>query len=331
MPKTITRRLLCCALLAASTALATPFGTASAQDSFPVRPMKLVVPYAAGGGTDAIARLVAQGVGEKLGQSLVVENNGSAGGNIATQQAAKADPDGYTVLMANQGPMVVNPHLFKNVKIDPLTAFDPLTLITAAPLVVVVPKASSHATIKDLIDYAQKNPGKLTYGSAGNGSASHLATVLLAQEAKFQATHVPYRGAGPAVNDLLGGRMDFMVTTVPSILGLIESGDVKVLAVTSKTRAKKFQEVPSVAESGWPAYEATAWYGFVVPKGTPKDIADKIRKATVETITKGVVRERLEAEGAEPIGNSPEEFAAMMKAESARWAEIVKKANISID
>ena len=214
MPKTITRRLLSCALLAASTALATPFGGASAQDSFPVRPMKLVVPYAAGGGTDAIARLVAQGVGEKLGQSLIVENNGSAGGNVATQQAAKAEPDGYTVLMANQGPMVVNPHLFKNVKIDPLTAFDPITLITAAPLVVVVPKNSEHKTIKELIEHAQKNPGKLTYGSAGNGSASHLATVLLAQVTNFQATHVPYRGAGPALNDLLGGRMDFMVTTV---------------------------------------------------------------------------------------------------------------------
>lgn len=293
--------------------------------------MKLVVPYAAGGGTDAIARLVAQGVGEKLGQSLVVENNGSAGGNIATQQAAKADPDGYTVLMANQGPMVVNPHLFKNVKIDPLTAFDPLTLITAAPLVVVVPKNSPHKTIKDLIEHAQKNPGKLTYGSAGNGSASHLATVLLSQEAKFQAAHVPYRGAGPAVNDLLGGRMDFMVTTVPSILGLIQSGDVQVLAVTSKNRAAKFPDVPTVAESGWPDYEATAWYGFVVPKGTPQDIADKIRKATVDTITTGVVRERLEAEAAEPIGNSPEKFAAMMRAESARWAEIVRKANIAVD
>ena len=194
---TITRRLLCCALLA-STTIAAPFSGAIAQDNFPTRPMKLVVPYAAGGGTDAIARLVAQGVGEKLGQSLVVENNGSAGGNIATQQAAKAEPDGYTVLMANQGPMVVNPHLFKNVKIDRLTAFDPLTLITAAPLVVVVPKNSPHATIKDLIEHAQKNPSKLTYGSAGNGSASHLATGLLAQEAKFQDTHVPYRRPRPA-------------------------------------------------------------------------------------------------------------------------------------
>jgi tripartite-type tricarboxylate transporter receptor subunit TctC len=331
MPKTITRRLLCCAVLAASTTIAAPFSAAIAQNSFPTRPMKLVVPYAAGGGTDAIARLVAQGVGEKLGQSLVVENNGSAGGNVATQLAARAEPDGYTILMANQGPMVVNPHLFKNVKIDPLTAFDPLTLITAAPLVVVVPKNSSHKSIKELIDHAQKNPGKLTYGSAGNGSASHLATVLLAQAAKFEATHVPYRGAGPALNDLLGGRMDFMVTTVPSVVGLIQSGDVRVLAVTTKARAKKFPDVPSVAESGWPAYEATAWYGFAVPKGTPKDIADKIRKATVETITTGVVRERLAAEAAEPIGNSPEEFAAMMKGESARWAEIVKQASIAID
>jgi tripartite-type tricarboxylate transporter receptor subunit TctC len=293
--------------------------------------MRLLVPYAAGGGTDAIARLVAQGVGEKLGQSLVVENNGAAGGNIATQQAATAAPDGYTVLMANQGPMVVNPHLFKNVKIDPLTAFEPITLITAAPLVVVVPKNSPYKTIKELVEYAQKNPGKLTYGSAGNGSASHLATVLLAQIAKFEATHVPYRGAGPALNDLLGGRMDFMVTTVPSVLGLIESSDVRTLAVTSKARTKKFPDVPSVAESGWEAYEATAWYGFAVPKGTPKNIADKIRNATIETIKTGVVRERLENEGAEPLGNSPEEFAAMMKSESARWAEIIKKAAVSVD
>lgn len=293
--------------------------------------MRLLVPYAAGGGTDAIARLVAQGVGEKLGQSLVVENNGSAGGNIATQQAATSTPDGYTVLMANQGPMVVNPHLFKNVKIDPLTAFDPITLISAAPLIVVVPKASQFKTLQDLVDYANKYPGRMSYGSAGNGSASHLATVLLAQVTKMGAVHVPYRGAGPALTDLLGGRTEFMVTTVPSVLGLIESGDLRALAVTGKTRSTKFPDIPSVAESGWPDYEATAWYGFVVPKGTPKDIADKIRAATLESIKSGTVRDRLANEGAEPIGNSPEEFAAMMKAESARWAGIIKQAGISVD
>ncbi|KFC72234.1 putative exported protein [Bosea sp. LC85] len=293
--------------------------------------MRLLVPYAAGGGTDAIARLVAQGVGEKLGQSLVVENNGSAGGNLITAQAASAPADGYTVLMANQGPMVVNPHLFKNVKVDPLTAFDPITLISAAPLVVVVAQNSPYKTIKDLISFAEKNPGKLTYGSAGNGSASHLATVLLAQMAQFTAVHVPYRGAGPALTDLLAGQSDFMITTVPSVLGLIEGSKVRALAVTGKERAKLFPEVPSVAESGWASYEATAWYGFVVPKGTPKDVAAKIRTATVAAINDATIRDRLKNEGAEPIGNTPAEFTAMMEAESKRWAGIIKQAQIAVN
>lgn len=327
---TITRRHLC-SLIAAAAASACLPELARAQAAFPDKPMKLLVPYAAGGGTDAIARLVAQGVGERLGQSLVVENNGSAGGNLATAQAAAAPADGYTVLMANQGPMVVNPHLFKNVKIDPLTAFDPITLITAAPLVVVVAAKSPHKTLADLIGHAQKNPGKLTYGSAGNGSASHLATVLLAQTAEFDAVHVPYRGAGPALTDLLAGNSDFMVTTVPSVLGLIHGGKVKVLALTGKARAKLFPDAPTVAESGWPDYEATAWYGFVVPKGTPKDVAAKLRQATVEAINSPVIRERLQNEGAEPVGNRPEEFAAMMEAESRRWAGIIKQARLAIN
>ncbi len=327
---TTTRRQFCTlmASLAAGTCLSE---AAAAQAVFPERPMRLLVPYAAGGGTDAIARLVAQGVGERLGQSLVVENNGSAGGNLATAQAASSPADGYTVLMANQGPMVVNPHLFKNVRVDPLSAFDPLTLISAAPLVVVVAAGSPHKSLAELVGQAQKNPGKLTYGSAGNGSASHLATVLLSQTAQFNAVHVPYRGAGPALTDLLAGNSDFMVTTVPSVLGLIEGGKVRALAVTGRARAKLFPEVPSVAESGWPNYEATAWYGFVVPKGTPKQVAARLRNATVETINSALIRERLQNEGAEPIGNAPEEFAAMMEAESRRWAGIIREARLAIN
>jgi tripartite-type tricarboxylate transporter receptor subunit TctC len=323
----LSRRLLCSGLLAGLAVAAT---YAEAQQ-YPTRSMRLLVPYAAGGGTDAIARLVANGVSQKIGQTMVVENNGAAGGNVATQQAASAAPDGYTVLMANQGPMVVNPHIFKNMKVDPLTAFDPITLITAAPLVLVVPNDSKFKNVRELVEFAQKNPGKLNYGSAGNGSASHLATVLLGHLAKLDMVHVPYRGAGPALNDLLGGRADFMITTLPSVIGLIDGSQMRPLAVTTNARTKKFPDVPTISESGWPAYEATAWYGFVVPKGTPKEIVAKLREATIETITKGVVRERLEAEGAEPIGNSPEEFAAMMKAESARWADIVKQANIKVD
>ena len=323
----LSRRVLCSGLLVGFALAAT---YAEAQQ-YPTRSIRLLVPYAAGGGTDAIARLVAHGVSQKIGQTMVIENNGAAGGNVATQQAANAASDGYTVLMANQGPMVVNPHIFKNMKVDPLTAFDPITLITAAPLVLVVPNDSKFKNVRELVEFAQKNPGKLTYGSAGNGSASHLATVLLGHLAKLDMVHVPYRGAGPALNDLLGGRADFMITTLPSVVGLIDGSQMRPLAVTTKARTKKFPDVPSISESGWEAYEATAWYGFVVPKGTSKEIVAKLREATIETITKGVVRERLEAEGAEPVGNTPEEFAAMMKAESARWADLVKQANIKVD
>lgn len=303
----------------------------AAAETFPNRPIRLLVPYAAGGGTDAIARVIADGAGEKLGQSFVVENNGTAGGNIATQQAAAAAPDGYTVLMANQGPMVVNPHLFKSLRVDPLVVFDPVTLITSAPLVLVVPQESRFTSFKQLVDYGTANPGKLTYGSAGNGSASHMATILLAKLAKLNFVHVPYRGAGPALTDLLGGRTDFMITTLPSVTGLIETGRMRPLALTTKTRTKKLPEVPTIAESGFADYDSGAWYGFVVPKGTQADVIEKLRDATVRAINSNAVKTRLENDGAEPIGNTPAEFAAMMRAESARWAEVIKESSLSLE
>ena len=305
--------------------------TAVAADAYPSRPIRLLVPYAAGGGTDALARVIAQSVSEKLGQQVVVENNGSAGGNVATAQASTAAPDGYTVLMANQGPMVVNPHLFKNVKVDPLTAFDPITLIAGAPLVVVVPPDSPFTSMKELVDDAKANPGKLTYGSAGNGSASHLATLLLAQVAGLDMVHTPYKGAAPALNDVMGSQTDFMITTVPSVVGLIEGAKVRPLAVTTKARTKRLPEVPTIAEGGFAGYDTAAWYGFVVPKGTPEDVKAKLREATVAAINDATVRSRLDGEGAEPVGNTPEEFAAFMQAESKRWAELVKTAGLSLD
>ena len=326
----ITRRLFCSVLLATlAPIVAAPEGAVA--QGYPTKPVRLIVPYAAGGGTDAIARLVAQGFSERLGKTMVVENIGAAGGNLATQQAASARPDGYTVLMANQGPMVVNPHLFKNLTVDPLTAFEPVTLITAVPLVVVVRQDSPITDLHQLVEHARKDPGKTNYGSAGNGSASHLATILFAKMANLELVHVPYRGAAPALTDLLGGQTQFMITTLPSVYGMLKSSKVRALAVTTKTRAKKLPDVPTVAESGWEGYEAAAWYGFVVPKGTPKEIIATLRKVTIDTITSPAVRARLEDEGGEPIGNTPEEFAAMMKAESARWAEVVKDANITVD
>jgi tripartite-type tricarboxylate transporter receptor subunit TctC len=324
----ITRRLFCSGLVA------TPAIVSSSSlfaQSYPARPIRLIVPYAAGGGTDAIARLVAQKMGENLGQTIFVENIATAGGNIATQTAASAAPDGYTILMANQGPMAVNPHLFKSLKVDTLTAFAPITLIAAAPLVAVVPQKSEFQTVKQLVDFARANPGKLTYGSAGNGSASHLATLLLNVIAKVDTVHVPYRGAGPAISDLLGGQTQFMITTIPSVSGLIENGQMRALAVTSKQRAPTLPAVPSIAESGWPDYEASAWYGFVAPKGTPEELIKLLHKATVEAINDAVVRSRLANEGAKPVGNAPAEFGAFIKAEHGRWAEIVKTANLAVN
>jgi tripartite-type tricarboxylate transporter receptor subunit TctC len=325
----LSKRMLLASALGAFAVGLTPW-TAMA-DTFPGRPITLVVPYAAGGGTDAVARVIAQGVTDQVGQQVVVENNGTAGGNVATAAAAKAAPDGYTVLMANPGPMTVNPHLFKNVKIDPLTAFDPVTLIAKAPLVVVVPQGSRFASFQALVDHARANPGGLTYGSAGNGSASHLATLLLANSAGLDMVHVPYKGAGPAITDLVGGRLDFMITTLPSIVGFLDGGKATPLAVTTPERAARLPEVPTIAESGFPDYQTAGWYGFAVPDGTPPEVVTRLRDATVAAIRSPDVQKSLDIEGAVVVGSTPEEFGAFMQSESRRWAELVAKTGLTTD
>ena len=204
-----------------------------------------------------IARVVAQAMGEKLGQALVIENVSTGGGNVATATAAAAAPDGYTMLMANQGPIAVNPHIMKTVMVDTLTAFDAVTQVAETPLVVVVAETSRYRTFGELIDAMKQSPGKLTYGSAGNGSASHLATLLLAHVAKLEMVHVPYRGAGPAISDVLGGQTDFIITTLPSVIGLIDGGKMRPLAVTTLQRAPTLKDVPTVAESGLPTTKPT--------------------------------------------------------------------------
>ena len=305
-------------------------GRAFAQ-AFPTRPIKLILPYAAGGGTDAIARVVAQAMSEKLGQAVVIENISTGGGNVATATAASAAADGYTMLMANQGPIAVNPHIMKTVTVDTLTAFDAVTQVAETPLVVVVTEGSRYKSFGDLVAAMKKDPGKLTYGSAGNGSASHLATLLLAHIAKVEAVHVPYRGAAPAISDVLGGQTDFIITTIPSVIGLVDSGKMRALAVTTKARAPILKDIPTVAESGYPDYEINAWYGFVVPAKTPRPIVELLRNATVEALRSGSVKDRLDKDGAQAIGSTPDAFAAFIKAEHARWKTIAKAANIQIN
>jgi tripartite-type tricarboxylate transporter receptor subunit TctC len=306
--------------------------TAWAQDKFPSRPINFALPYAAGGGTDAIARAFADKLGQKIGGSVVVDNRPGAGGNIATDAVSAAAPDGYTLLMGNQGPMVVNIHMFKRMKNDPAQTLDPICLIADAGLVVVVnPKKYAFKTLGELLDEAKKRPGELNYGSASNGSASHLATLMLAHVTGIKARHVPYRGAAPAINDLLGNHIDFMITTTPSVLGQITGGTLTALAVTSEARVSVLPDVPTAIEAGVKGYVAAAWYGLLGPKGLPNDVRKMLEAAALDVLKSPDLVDKLKLDGAAPTGLGADAFAAFMAKERATWFEVIKAANLSLD
>lgn len=302
-----------------------------AHAKYPERPITLVLPYAAGGGTDAIARIFADKLAQKLGGSIVVENRPGAGGNIATDAAANAKPDGYTLLIGNQGPMVVNIHMFKSMKTDPEKALEPIFLIADAGLIAVVnPKKHPFKTLKELVDAVKANPGKMTYGSASNASASHLATLMLAHVTGIDARHVAYRGAAPAINDLVGGHVDFMITTAPSVLGQIQGGTLTALAITSEKRSGILPDLPTAAEAGIPGYVASAWYGLLAPKGLPADVRQQLETAAVAALNEPDLIKKLVDDGATPSGLKSDAFRAFMAKERATWAEVVKAANLSL-
>ena len=320
-------------ILGTSAAAVAPLcGPAAAQADYPARPITLLLPYAAGGGTDAIARAFAEALGKKLNGSIVVENRPGAGGNLATDAASAAAPDGYTLLIGNQGPMVVNIHMFKSMKSDPGKTLDPICLIADAGLVVVVnPKKYPVKTLKELVDEIQRKPGAMTYGSASNGSASHLATLLLAHVTGMNARHVAYRGAAPAINDLLGGHVDFMITTVPSVLGQVTGGLLTALAVTSEKRLGVLPAVPTAAESGVAGYLASAWYGLLAPKGLPAPIRARLEQASQQAIAEPAVTAKLIADGAAPSGMASGPFGEFMVKERTRWGEVIKAANLTLE
>jgi tripartite-type tricarboxylate transporter receptor subunit TctC len=300
---------------------------AMAQD-YPSKPVTIVVSYAAGGGTDAIARVFAARFEKALGGRVIVENRPGAAANMGTDVVAKADPDGYTLLIGNQGPMVVNPHIFK-LRNDPAETLDPIAMIADATLVVVAGPRLQVNSMQELLEQAKA--GELVYGSAGNASASHVATLLMGQMADIKLKHVPYKGAGPAINDLLGGHFDFMVTTVPSVIGLIQDGTLKALAVTGKDRFAALPDVPTVAESGLPEYSASAWYGLLGPKGLPEDVRTKVADATAETLADPAFIESLRKDGGVPSHLVGQAFADFMAAERTRWGEVVKAADIKVE
>jgi tripartite-type tricarboxylate transporter receptor subunit TctC len=302
---------------------------ASAQ-TYPDRPITLVVPYPAGGGNDVLARLVAERMSKALSGTIVVENRGGAGGTIATRQVAKSPPDGYTMLIATSS-LAINPSLYPNIGYDPIKDFAPIGLLASGANVALVHPSVPAKSIAELIDLAKKNPGKLNFASTGSGSSVHLAAELFAAMAGIKINHVPYRGSGPALNDLLGGHVTMMFATVPSSAGIVNSGKVRALAVSSTKRIAVFPNLPTIAEAGLPGYAAELHYGLVAPAGTPRPVIDKLNAALRSALDDQALRDRLAREGAVPLPSTPEEYAADIAAEERMWGKIVRDAGVKAE
>ena len=302
-------------------AVATP----ARSQPYPTRPITLVVPYAAGGGNDVMARIVADKMAAALGQPIVVENRGGAGGSIATRAVAQASPDGYTLALGGTGTLAIDPTLYPNVGYDPRKDFAPIGLIATSALVVLVHPSVPAKTIPELIALARKEPDKLTYASAGVGSGIHLGAELFAHMAGVKLTHIPYKGSAPALTDLLGGHVAIYFSSLPPAIGLVKDGKVRALAVTGPERSKIFPDLPTVAEAALPGYAAVLHYGIVAPAGTPKPIVDRLAAALRVAITSPDVASKIAADGAEVMGMTPEEYAADIDREEAKWSEVVRR------
>ena len=317
-------------LLAASLALTQGHAAAADASQYPLKAVRLIVAYAAGGGTDTVGRVFAQKLSEGLGKQVFVDNRPGANGNIATELAVNSPPDGYTMIMGNIGPIGVNPHLYK-LAFDPIRDLAPVTLIATAPLLVVVHPSLPVNSLKDLVALARRQPGKLSYSSAGVGSSNHLAGALFNIEAGVDVVHIPYKGAAPAVIDLLAGQVQLSFQTLPSVSPNVRSKRLKPLAITSPKRATTFPDVPTAAEGGLPRFEVSAWYSLLVPAGTPRPIIDRLNAETLKALRQKDVTERLQVEGAEAAGTSPEEFGEFMRTETAKWGRVVKLSGIKAD
>jgi tripartite-type tricarboxylate transporter receptor subunit TctC len=302
---------------------------ARAEAGYPDRPITLIVPYAPGGGNDVVARAVAEPMSKSLGQSLVIENRGGGGGSIGTRQVAKAAPDGYTLGLGGTGTLAIDPTLYPNVGYDPRTDFAPVGLIATTPLIVLVNRSVPARNVQELIALAKAQPGKLNYASAGIGSGIHLGTVLFAETAGITLTHIPYKGSGPALTDLLGGHVQIFFSSLPPAIGLVKDGKLRALGVTSLKRSAAFPEVPTVAEQGLPGFEAVLHYGIVAPAGTPQPIVDKLSASLRAALRDSKVHDYLATEGAEPLPTNPAEYAADIDREETKWSALVKKSGAS--
>ena len=300
--------------------------------AYPERSIRLVVPFATGGTSEIIARSVANSLSTSLGQSVYVENKPGGAGNIAMEEVKRAKPDGYTLMLGHVGTLAVNPALFgSKLPYDPNADFAPVTLIAKVPNIIAVSEKSPYKTLADLVADAKKNPGKINYGSAGNGSAGHLAMEYFSSEAGIDLVHVPYKGSGPMLTDLIGDQIQATFNGLPSLIGQFKGKALRPLATGSAERSKVLSNVPTISELGYKGFETSQWYGIIVPAGTPQAIIDRLQKDIAKGLNSKEESKRMLEDGAVLIGDTPTQFSAFIKSEQARWAKVVEKAKISLD
>jgi tripartite-type tricarboxylate transporter receptor subunit TctC len=313
-----------------SAALAPVVARAQAPAAFPSRPVRILVPQAPGGASDALARVMAARLGERWGQNVVVENRAGAGGNVGSEAVAKSPPDGYTLLMGYAGTNSINPALYAKPGWSPQD-FVPVATLAAVPFALVVNPASGVSSVEQFVAAARAKPDAVSYGSAGNGSVNHLLGVMFAGAAGAQMLHVPYKGAAPAITDLIGGQVQAVFTSLPSVAQFVQRGQLRALAVTSATRSPAFPDVPTLAEAGLRGIDVNPWFGLLAPAGTPAAVVQRINADVNVLLATADVRERFAASGADVLSSSPERFAETMREDLARWARVVRESGARID
>jgi len=327
LPPALRRKLLAAAVLAACT------GSTSLVNAqtWPSRPIRLVVPFAPGGAVDLTARTVAQAMSPRLGQQVIIDNRGGAGGNIGVELVTKAAPDGYTLVMATSGQVAINPHMYARLSFDPLKDLAPITPVGQALNVLCVHPALPVKSVKEFIALAKANPGKLTFASGGTGASDHIAAELFMSLAGIRMTHVPYKGGAPAMVDLLAGNVDSGFSTVATSIGPIRTNRLRALGLTSSKRFELLPQVPTIAEAGLPGYESVSWYGLFAPAGTPAEVVARVNTEAVAALQTEEVRKRMVEFGVMPMASSPEAFASYIASDSQRWAKLIRSAGIKAE